>query len=87
MHLLTLFSREFLDVTNDNAMHAETGINLYVEFVDAALDSLRSRHLEVVGTGKKGCARRRHMRGVSPSCAPVLSFTHYLQAPAMQASP
>ena len=69
-----------LQITTNN-------INLYVEFVDAPLDSLRSRRLEVVGTRKKGCARRRHVRGVSPSCAPVLSFTHYLQAPAMQATP
>ena len=28
-----------------------------------ALDSLRSRRLEVVGTRKNGCARRRHARG------------------------
>lgn len=62
-----------LQITTNN-------INLYVEFVDAPLE-------EVVGTRQKGCARRRHVRGVSPLCAPVLSFTHYLQAPAMQASP
>ena len=49
--------------------------------------SLRSRRLEVVGTRKNGCARRRHARGeVSPSRAPVLSFAHYFQAPATQAN-
>ena len=45
--------------------------------------SLRSRRLEVVGTRKNGRGRRRH------AClprAPVLSFTHYFQAPAMQAT-
>ena len=58
--------------------------------------SLRSRRLEVVGTRKNGRAKRRHARGggdressltprVSPSRAPVLSFTHYFQAPATQA--
>ena len=36
-----------LQITTNN-------INLYVEFVDAPLDSLRSRRLEVVGTRKKG---------------------------------
>ena len=59
--------------------------------------SLRSRGLEVVGTRKNGRARRRHARGegalarkapenrLSPSCAPVLSFAHFFQAPATQA--
>ena len=49
--------------------------------------------LEVVGTRKNRRARRRHARGrgsfltprVSPSREPVLSFTHYFQAPATQA--
>ena len=55
--------------------------------------SLRSRRLEVVGTRKNGRAKRRHARGegsltphVSPSRAPVLSFAHYFQAPATQAT-
>ena len=53
--------------------------------------SLRSRRLEVVGTRKNGCARRRHARGEGDSplaClprAPVLSFAHNFQAPATQA--
>ena len=43
--------------------------------------------LEVVGTRKNGRARRHacHTPRVSPSRAPVLPFTHYFQAPAMQA--
>ena len=40
--------------------------------------SLRSRHLEVVGTRRTGGQ-------VSPSCAPILSCIHYIQAPAKQA--
>ena len=51
--------------------------------------SLRSWRLEVVGTRKNGRARKRHARGdtprVSPSRAPVLSYTHYFQAPVTQA--
>ena len=51
--------------------------------------SLPSRRLELVGTRKKGSARRRHARGevarVSPSRALVLSFAHYFQVPATQA--
>ena len=52
--------------------------------------SLRSRRLDVVGTRKNGRARR-HARGevtpcVSPSRARVLSFAHYFQAPATQAT-
>ena len=38
-----------------------------------------------MGTRKNGRARRRPPR-VSPSRAPVLSFAHYFQAPATQAS-
>ena len=38
-----------------------------------------------MGTGKNGRARRRHPR-VSSSRAPTLSFAHYFQAPATQAS-
>ena len=53
--------------------------------VNLFLASLRSRRLEVVGTRKNGLARRRHAR-VSPSRALVLSFTHYFQAPATQAT-
>ena len=60
---------------------------MYVEFVDAPLDSLRSRRLEVVGTRKKGCARWRHVRGVSPWWVKERTGAHDLQAPAMQASP
>ena len=43
--------------------------------------------LEVVGTRKNERARRHacHTPRVSPSRAPVLPFTHYFQAPAMQA--
>ena len=49
-----------------------------------------------MGTRKTGRGRRRHARGevaftltprVSPSRAPVLSFAHYFQGPATQASP
>ena len=48
--------------------------------------SLRSRRLEVVGTRKNGRARRTHLIPcVSPSRTPVLSFTHYFQAPTTQA--
>lgn len=42
MHLLTLFSSKFLDVTN-YAMDTET-INLYVEFVDMPLEFPGSDH-------------------------------------------
>ena len=49
------------------------------------LFSLRSRRLEVVGTRKNGGARRRHPSS-APSRVPVLSFTHYFQAPARQAA-
>ena len=43
--------------------------------------------MEVVGTRKNGRARRRHARvKVSPSRAPVLSFAHYFQVPARQAT-
>ena len=43
--------------------------------------SLRSRRLEVVGTRKNGRVRRPHVTPrVSPSRAPVLSFTYYFQA-------
>ena len=53
--------------------------------------SLRSRRLKVVGTRKNRRARRRHAREegarrVSPSRAPVLSFTRYFQAPVTQAT-
>ena len=53
--------------------------------------SLRSRRLKVVGTIKNRRARRRHAREegarrVSPSRAPVLSFTRYFQAPVTQAT-
>ena len=48
--------------------------------------SLRSRRVEVVGTRKNERARRRHAPCVSPSCASVLSFAHYFQAPAPQAT-
>ena len=41
--------------------------------------SLRSRRLEVVGT-------RKNARERSPSRASVLSFAHYFQAPATQAT-
>ena len=52
------------------------------------LPSLRSRRLEAVGTKKnKTGAREGDTRRVSPSRAPVLSFTHYFQAPATQANP
>ena len=51
------------------------------------LPSLRSRRLEAVGTKKKTGAREEDTRRVSPSRAPVLSFTHYFQAPATQANP
>ena len=44
-----------------------------------------NRRLEVVGARKNGRARRRLTPRVSPSRAPVLSFSHYLQAPATQA--
>ena len=47
--------------------------------------SLRSRRSEVVGTRKNGTAEGETPR-VSPSRAPVLSFVHYLQAPATQAT-
>ena len=69
-----------------NYLTADGRVNLF-------LASLRSRRLEVVGTRKNGRARRRHARGEgapSPlaclSRAPVLSFTHYFQAPATQAT-
>ena len=48
--------------------------------------SLRSRRVEVVGTRKNVRVRRRHAPCVSPSCASVLSFAHYFQAPAPQAT-
>ena len=56
--------------------------------------SLRSRRLEVVGIRRNARSRRRHVMGeggslnprVSPSRAPVLSFAHYFQAPATQAT-
>ena len=51
-------------------------------------ESLCSMRWEVVGTRKNGRARRRHARTprVSPSRALVLSFAHYLRAPATQAN-
>ena len=43
--------------------------------------------MEVVGTGKNGRVRRPHVTPrVSPSRAPVLSFTYYFQAPTTLAS-
>ena len=49
--------------------------------------SLRSRRLEEVGTRKNGRVRRPHVTPrVSPSRAPIRSFTHYFQAPTTQAS-
>ena len=47
------------------------------------LSSLRSRRLEVK---KKRAFREGDTPRVSPSRAPVLSFAHYFQAPATQAS-
>ena len=49
--------------------------------------SLCSRRLEVVGTRKKRAREKETREGtrVSPSRAPVLSFTHYFQAPATPA--
>ena len=43
------------------------------------LDSLRSRHLEVVGERENGHARGRHAR-------PFFTCAHYFQAPATQAT-
>ena len=48
-------------------------------------NSLRSRRLEVVGT-RKNARERTITPCVSPSGASVLSFAHYFQAPATQAS-
>ena len=48
--------------------------------------SLRSRRLDVVGTRNTGAREEDTLTPrVSPLCAPVLSFAHYFQAPAMQA--
>ena len=48
-------------------------------------NDLRSRRLEVVGT-RKNARERTITPCVSPSGASVLSFAHYFQAPATQAS-
>ena len=59
-----------LQITTNN-------INLYVEFVDAPLDSLRSRRLEVVGTRKKRVRKMETCEG-SVSLVRTRSLFHPL---------